>query len=220
MRIRMNCPNCGALRSAPAEWHGRKVQCNDCGGTFTLTEQPTASSTESVIPDAHSTLKEDSTGDKTANAGVPMKSDPLKVEELVDMTAMVDIVFFLLIFFLVTAMQQIVSSMDMGQSVAPGQTDRPGKSVVVNQSQQQQLKVRIDADDMIWVDDEQIPNDTDLRVRMRDKLGEGTEQMLVVAHDEAHSFSLVTVLDAGYEAGFQDIQMSVLTEDDWQAQGF
>jgi len=219
MRIRMNCPQCGAPRSAPADWHGRKVQCNDCGAIFTLNQLPTAAPPESVIADAHSSLKQDSTEEKTANVGVPMKSDPLKVEELVDMTAMVDIVFFLLIFFLVTAMQQIVSSMDMGQSVAPGQTDRPGRTVAISQNQQQQLKVRIDSDDMIWVDDEQIPNDQDLRVKLREKLGDGSEQMLVVAHDEAHSFSLVMVLDAGYEAGFQDIQMSVLTEDDWQAQG-
>jgi biopolymer transport protein ExbD len=221
MRIRMNCPQCGAARSAPAEWFGRKVQCNDCGNVFTLLQQPTATPHAAPpIPDANSPLKQDSTGEKTTSKGIPMKSDPLKVEDLVDMTAMVDIVFFLLIFFIVTAVQQIISSVDMGQPVAPAATDRPGRVVEIAEEKGKKVTVHITADDLIWVDDDQIPNEQDLKVRLREEQSNGAQQMQIIGHDEAHSFSLVMVLDSGYETGFQDIQLSVLTQDDWDAQGF
>jgi biopolymer transport protein ExbD len=136
----------------------------------------------------------------------------LKVEDLVDMTAMVDIVFFLLIFFLVTAMQVVVSSMDLGEMVKQAQTDQPSR-VVAAASKEQRATVSIDADDVIWYEGDQIPSEQELRIRLRDALDEGMQHLLVLGHAEAHNVTLVKVLDAGHDAGFPKVQMSVTNSD-------
>ncbi len=56
-----------------------------------------------------------------------MASSKFKVEDLVDMTAMVDIVFFVLIFFMVTSMQGVFSSISLP---APTRRKSPLKATI------------------------------------------------------------------------------------------
>ena len=68
-------------------------------------------------------------------------------EDLIDMTAMVDIVFFLLIFFLVTSLQALESVMNLPtpQSGEPGVST--GKSVAELENDPNFITVRIEDDD-------------------------------------------------------------------------
>ena len=68
----------------------------------------------------------------------------MTVEDLVDMTAMVDIVFFVLIFFMVTSMEGVYSSIDM-PSPDPQKVATSGKRSVNDfESDKEYVVVRID----------------------------------------------------------------------------
>jgi biopolymer transport protein ExbD len=134
---------------------------------------------------------------------------------LIDMTAMVDIVFFLLIFFLVTSMQSLESVVDLpapesSKSAASVQQTPPDyandPSVVI---------VMIDNDDAVWVEDEQSPSDQDLREKLRIALhGEGRERMLIKGAGDATHGKFVTVMDAGADAGMKEILFSLQQSDE------
>lgn len=135
-------------------------------------------------------------------------------EDLIDMTAMVDIVFFLLIFFLVTSMQSIQAVIEMpppraekgvaGRNVAPvDYLNDPSYMVAV-----------IDEDNNIWLDDEAVVGEKALRAMLRDSTGPDGQRkgLLIVGSAEATHGKLVMVLDAAADAGITDLLFSV-TED-------
>ena len=109
-------------------------------------------------------------GDSTKGLALPPPAG--QAEDLVDMTAMVDIVFFLLIFFLVTSTQPVESTMDMPPPKAEGSA---AATTSADQSDHADfIQVRIEEDDSIWVDDEQAFSEVDLRVRLKQARDDGT----------------------------------------------
>ncbi len=97
--IRFSCPQCGKKFKAPAELAGRVVSCSACRMRLTVpfpfSENVSAATAEH--PEEHEAF------------AFELPKRPV-FEDLVDMTAMVDIVFFLLIFFMVTSMQGLYSA--------------------------------------------------------------------------------------------------------------
>ena len=135
MSIRYSCPNCDQPLTIPDELAGKRRKCPKCGAKFTV---PLADGT---IPDGTTARGStrptpDGAGSVTAEGKPPATDHPLLLmrqvaahsENLVDMTAMVDIVFFLLIFFLVTSLQSLESVINLpspqAQERAGGRADR------------------------------------------------------------------------------------------------
>ena len=87
--IRFNCPQCGKKFKAPATLAGRVIACTKCRAKVAV---PALLLIGPPVPES----------DEPVTFDMPKR--PV-FEDLVDMTAMVDIVFFLLIFFMVTSMQ-------------------------------------------------------------------------------------------------------------------
>jgi biopolymer transport protein ExbD len=137
-------------------------------------------------------------------------SSRMKVEDLVDMTAMVDIVFFVLIFFMTTSMQGTYSSLSMP---TPDQqkTASQGKKSVADFEKSDFIIVRIDRDNTIWLNDREIPSEQELLVQLRAarKSGSNSNKMLVLGNSEAKHGTVVTVLDAGNDAGMDEMQLAV-----------
>jgi biopolymer transport protein ExbD len=135
------------------------------------------------------------------------------VENLIDMTAMVDIVFFLLIFFMVTSIQALQSVMEMpppqGSAAAAGTEVAPDFS-----NDPSYITVTIEADDTIWVEEEQVYGAQELRVKLRELRHDNMQLsgMMVVGDPEASHGTLVMVLDAGADAGIEDLRFSVSAE--------
>jgi biopolymer transport protein ExbD len=114
-------------------------------------------------------------------------------EDLIDMTAMVDIVFFLLIFFLFTSLQAALAVMNLPTPQATTGTVAAARSV-----SDYDVTVRIEDDDSIWVDDVQTFTDQDLRVRLRgaaDEVGH-PPTVLVMGNADGTTVSAVRVFDA------------------------
>jgi biopolymer transport protein ExbD len=133
-----------------------------------------------------------------------------KVEDLVDMTAMVDIVFFVLIFFMVTSMEGVYSSIDM-PSPDPQKMATSGKRSVSDfQSDKEYVIVRIDRENTVWLNDTEIQGQQELLVRLREirQSASAPKRMLLLGNSEAKHGKVVEVLDAGNDAEME-VQLAV-----------
>ena len=131
--------------------------------------------------------------------------------DLIDMTAMVDIVFFLLIFFLVTSMQSLESVINLPVAAGNRRTRRPSPSRPTTSNDPTFIVVTIDEDDIVYVEDEEVYGDQNLRSKLRAARKEDPKRtgMLVVGDPDATHGTLVSVLDAGADAGIKELLFSV-----------
>ena len=108
--------------------------------------------------------------DEAPTQALPSARPQYRAEDLVDMTAMVDIVFFLLIFFMVTSLQGICASIGM-PAPDPQKVSSKGQRTVADfENDADYLIVRIDQDDTVWVEDQEMPSEQDLLVKLREAL--------------------------------------------------
>jgi len=144
---------------------------------------------------------------------LPPRSHP---EDLIDMTAMVDIVFFLLIFFLVTSLQALEAVMDMPTPQQAAETGSKVRSVADYENDPNYIIVQIEDDDSIWVEETQVFNDQDLRSRLRAARDEGERprSLLVIGDADASHSAAVRVFDAGAGASVSGISFLVQEQAD------
>lgn len=202
MKISFACPYCGKKLSASEASVGREKTCPNCRGRITV---PTAEAAAQAIK---------TTGQpkpRTA-ADHPLLLMPRREQhkDLIDMTAMVDIVFFLLIFFLVTSLESIQAVINMPAPQAPASAPDSVQAAPDLSIDSNVVQVSIDADDAVFVEDEEALSEQDLRSKLRaaHKKGDRTSMMIKCAGDSTHG-KFVLVLDAGADAGMTDIQFSV-----------
>lgn len=133
------------------------------------------------------------------------------VEDLVDMTAMVDIVFFVLIFFMVTSMEGVYASIKL-PSPDPQKVAATGKRSVNDfESDKEYVVIRIDKENTLWLNDTEIASQQELLVRLREiRQGNSSlNKMLVLGASEAKTGKVVEVLDAGSDVGMDQVQLAI-----------
>jgi biopolymer transport protein ExbD/DNA-directed RNA polymerase subunit RPC12/RpoP len=198
MTVSFKCSNCGKRLKADAARAGRSAACPRCGMAVTIPapEPETAPAAPAEAPR------------NADHAMLLVKPVPRHPEDLIDMTAMVDIVFFLLIFFMVTSMQSLeaVIGLPTPQAQASAAT-----SVAEFTNDPNYVTVRIEDDDSVWLEDEEVFGAQDLRTRLRAarKKDELLTGMLVVGSPDASHGAFVMVLDAGADAGVSELMFSV-----------
>lgn len=136
------------------------------------------------------------------------------VEELVDMTAMVDIVFFLLIFFMMTTMQNVNSSID----TPTPDPDKVAASKAASSNAAESdadVTIRIEADNSLKFDGEPIFGEKELRSRLAVAFpgGGGTKKLTVLGHGDSLHGTVVMVLDSAHDTQIQDIRVAVQDEE-------
>ena len=132
-------------------------------------------------------------------------------EDLIDMTPMVDIVFFLLIFFLTTSMTALQAVMNLPNPQKA--TDKGGgKAMAEAADDSDKLTVTIQDDDTFWIDDEQCFSDQDLRMKIQaavaDSAGKPLTLVVVGSADASHG-AAIRVFDAGAAAQVGSISLLV-----------
>ncbi len=133
-----------------------------------------------------------------------------------DMTPMVDVVFLLLIFFMVTASFTLQKSIEQ----PPSKIEDPSTNVIEDpEDEDDYVEVIIDQTNTYYVtsrDAEEVvaPSDREMRDRMRDaKRTSGAPRLIINAHVDSMHRKVVTVWDAGNAAGFDQIEMRTMEED-------
>ena len=201
--LRFNCPGCGKNLKAPVAAAGRQSMCPKCGTKVTVPAVGYAPS-----PEQQTTEQQPPAATEHALLLIPPRS-PQHVD-LIDMTAMVDVVFFLLIFFLVTSMQSLESVINLPSpkvSSSTSATTQPTDYL----NDPTFIVVTIDEDDIVFVEDEEVYGDQNLRSKLRAARQEDPERtgMLVIGDPDATHGTLVGVLDAGADAGIKELLFSV-----------
>jgi biopolymer transport protein ExbD len=137
-------------------------------------------------------------------------------EDLIDMTAMVDIVFFLLIFFLVTSMQAVAAVLDMPKPEQAASSQAVAQNAERLRSDPGAILVKIDADDSIWIDDDTVFGDSALREaleRARDDR-EADPPVLVIGSPDASHGAAVRVLDACASSKLTNVRFLIEADDE------
>lgn len=129
----------------------------------------------------------------------------------VDMTPMIDCVFLLLIFFVVTASFQLQKALE----IPPPEQKDPSVSEIEPDIEEDTITVRIDGDNTIWVNDSEAPSEQDLLLKLREARedmtasdGRPPSTLQVLADGEARHDVVVLVLDAGNSMGFEHVKLA------------
>lgn len=207
MTIAFHCPYCGKKLGASETSIGKQKTCPKCRGRFTVPTAEAAAARAATTGNATEHVVNDH----------PLLFTSRRVEhkDLIDMTAMVDIVFFLLIFFLVTSMQSIEAVIDLPVPQAPASAADSLHAVPDLANDTSSILVTIEGDDAIWVEDEEALSEQDLRSKLRaaKQKDDRTSMTIKCSPDSTHG-AFVSVLDAGADAGMTEIQFSVPPSED------
>ena len=135
-------------------------------------------------------------------------------DKVIDMTPMIDCVFLLLIFFVVTASFQLQKALEVPP---PEQKDPDAATKTIDEYEDDEdtIIVRIDGDNTIWVNDSEAPSEQDLLLKLRDARenaqtpdGRPASILLVLADGEARHDVVVLVLDAGNAVGMEHVRLA------------
>jgi len=125
-----------------------------------------------------------------------------------DLTPMVDVTFLLLIFFMITASFSVQKSI----SVPAPDPDKQGAAQslqTLDDFKEDSVVIDIDADNVIYVDDEPLSDPGDLEDVLNDKMkSESKTELLLTADAKTLHNTVVLVIDAANEVGMQKIRMA------------
>ncbi|MBX3414774.1 MAG: biopolymer transporter ExbD [Pirellulales bacterium] len=208
--IRFACPHCGRQLSVADGKAGKQGKCPACQTVLRVPpsgkKPPRAARRESLPPLVSSSTLSDTP------------------EEMIDMTAMVDIVFFLLIFFMVTSLMAkqasiAMPSMPQSSSAESSSASAAPRTLEDYEEDQDYIIVRIEPDNSIYVDEQMVHSAPDVTASLRQAVSrvesrdEDGPSVLVVGHPDAHHGTAVMVLDAVHELGIANVRLSVAAED-------
>ena len=137
-----------------------------------------------------------------------------------DMTPMVDVTFLLLIFFMVTAAFSLQKSIeqppvDRSENAAQAQT------IEDLENDDDYVIVRIYRDNSIFVDDREAPSEQELLIQLREarqgppgSSSPGPSSLLVMADGDCRHETVVMALDAGTEAGMENVRLTTVDSDE------
>lgn len=221
--IEFRCPKCNKRLKAPPVLAKRSILCPRCQNLITVPDATPDTSAAPTPPPPVPVRHE-----RKARVTAPRKREEVEIhslskrgeaidmEELVDVTAMVDIVFFLLIFFLVTSMSGILSTAPLPH--LESQSDDSGAKAMQKSDDRnidsQSITVNIGKDDSIEIDGVNFRDINDVANRLRQlRATNGQEtSVLIKGHGDATHGTTVAVLDAGYEAGINHLRLAVVED--------
>jgi biopolymer transport protein ExbD len=152
-------------------------------------------------------LEDDDDEEALVIGKIERKSDEL------DLIPMVDCVFLLLIFYMITASYALQKTIEMGK---PAAEKKGAMSSVqtIDETAQSSVVVQIDARNRISVDDVPLDSVAGLPDRLRAKMnGEQKNELVIEADPKALHETIVAVVDAAHELQFQHVRMALNTGD-------
>lgn len=233
MSISFPCMVCGHKLKAAPEQAGRRVKCTRCESVQVVPvpravplpqARPIPRAIPLAGPAAPGMARPVSVPQASPRRGADSEQPPIRFhtrreaeEDELDMTPMIDVVFQLLIFFMVTA------SMGMQKTIqvpTPDESQSARHSRTIQELQEDDFViVRIDHDDTLWVNDAQAPSEQELLARLRAaRRGQphstrpGPNKLLVYASPDARHSTVVRALDAGTTVGMEEVRLA--TRDD------
>lgn len=210
MSITFRCTNCGKRLAAKETSAGKRKTCPQCG-VKVLVPSPAGAPRPRTAAEIERERDEE--------AAMLMRPST-EHGDLIDMTAMVDIVFFLLIFFMVTSLQSVEAVIGLPAPQQEGVANNV-QAVPDYANDDHYITVTIDADDTVWVEDQEATSEQDLRAKLRAARREDDDRegLFVSCSPDSTHGEFVMVLDAGADAGFKDLKFRVPTTEETSVGG-
>jgi len=124
-----------------------------------------------------------------------------RMDYIVDITPLVDVVFLMLIFFMVSTTFNVSSSLKL---------DLPSSNATAEQKEMKQMTISINADGVFYVQDEPV-DDADLRKRILNvSRGDPTMRVVLRADAETHHKRVVFALDTLRELGMSKVGIATV----------
>lgn len=226
MTLRFACPHCQKRLKVADEHAGRHVNCPRCGKSLVVPEPENTRTPPPLRPSemlaaagppnrGESGALGDLGADDDAEPPVRFRAAVATDEEL-DLTPMVDVTFQLLIFFMLTMAAGLAKSIEVPVP-DPSQQAAQSRSISELEEDDDYIVVQIDEDNTIWVDGREA---TRMEVvprlkELRDAAGaHPPTNLLVLAAGDARHDTVVSVLDAGSEAGMAQVRLGALDENE------
>ncbi len=123
-------------------------------------------------------------------------------ETTIDLTPMLDVVFIMLIFFIVTASFIKEAGIDVNRPLAPT-ADKMGDAAIL---------VAISPNDEIWIDRREVQPSNVKTVIQKLHLENPKGSMVIQADENSTNAMLVVVMEAAKDAGVANVAISALEE--------
>ncbi len=227
MALQFPCSQCGQTLKVDDRFAGAKIRCPACRAISAAPAEaaPPATSDASTAdrksPSAETAKVKRSKSEilDTFEEIEPVDFGKREREEgELDMTPMVDVVFLLLIFFMVTA----AFSMQKSLEVPTPDEDKASTQQRIVDPEDGNIVVRIDQDSTIWVNESEAPSEQDLLVKLREaRRGQpggdsrGPSSLLVMADGDALHEVVIMVLDAGNSVQMEPIRLVTVDDNDF-----
>ncbi len=128
-----------------------------------------------------------------------------RMDYLVDITPLVDVVFLMLIFFMVSTTFNVSSSLKL---------DLPSSKATAEQKEVKQVTISINATGELFVKDEPVSDD-DLRKRVLNaSRGDPNMRIVLRADSETHHKRVVFVLDVLRELGMSKVGIATVAPEE------
>lgn len=201
------CQQCGTQIAAADTLRYREMVCPKCGETVRLTGQ--SQGDDSPI-DSSGTTEPGETTVAFERVDVP--------EDVMDMTPMVDVVFQLLIFFMMTAAFSLQKSLELPPS-SPQDPTAQSMTLEDLDNESDFVIVRIDHENNVTVDGQDAPSEHELLSKLREAKGgiartgqAARTGLLVLADPECRHEAVVMVLDAGNAVGMERVRLATVED--------
>ncbi len=218
MKIRFACKNCGRRLAVDNRFAGRRFQCPKCGQAGVIPTPQQAATSAQATPRSGKRPRPKA---PVVEAGPAVEFAAVTTEdEGMDLTPMVDVVFLLLIFFMVTASYSMQKSLEMPP---PDQQEKAAEARTIEEieADDDYIIVRISKDNTIWVNEAEAPSEPELLLKLREaragtpgSSSPGPTSMLVMADREADHGTVVMALDAGNAVGMENVRYACVDEDE------
>jgi biopolymer transport protein ExbD len=214
------CPTCKTDHIVPSADDPDRAAANVVRTSEPHSAAPTAAKRPETEHPAHSTpaapegpsfpisyavdpLDDEEDEDALAMGRMERKSDEL------DLIPMVDCVFLLLVFYMITASYVMQKTIEMGKPAA----EKKGALAAVqaaDDTTQSSIVVQIDAQNRISVDDVPLASVASLADILRAKMnGDQKNELVVEADPRAFHETIVAVVDAAHDLQFQRVRMAM-----------
>jgi biopolymer transport protein ExbD len=217
---RTKCPTCKTDHIVPPADDPERASANVVRTSGPRSEAPTAAKRPETEQPAYSTpdvpegpsfpisyavdpLDDEEDVDALVMGRMERKSDEL------DLIPMVDCVFLLLVFYMITASYVMQKTIEMGKPAA----DKKGALAAVqaaDDTTQSSIIVQIDAQNRVSVDDVPLASVATLPDILRAKMnGDQKNDLVVEADPRAFHETIVAVVDAAHDLQFQHVRMTM-----------
>ena len=210
MKVRFRCPTCHRVLVGDDQYAGAKFRCPGCRNPVTV---PRAEALAPRRPGAKDAEEEGEAAVSFAESGAS--------DDQIDMTPMIDCVFLLLIFFLVTATFAMQKSLEVPPPERQDNAPKQARTLEELEADEDYVIVRIDKESTVFVDGSEVPSKQDLLVRLREarkrpgSSGRGPSNLLVLADGEARHETVVMAIDAGNGVGMENVRLATVSDEDF-----